>query len=97
MDIWKTKKFGYSGKCLQTLKVLYRVPFRESSERGRVREGEMWYHLRGRPSKPGSHFGIMLAIILTFKNSIEKTVSKREPMGTKMEGQRTPKSTKHLK
>ena len=63
------------------------VPFRGSCKRGRVREGEGGYQLRGRPSNCCLPFCTILATISTFKNSVEKTVPKREPMGTPKEAQ----------
>ena len=56
-------------------------------ERGRVREGEGGYQLSGRPSNYTIPFGTILATISTFKNSVGKTVPKREPMGTPKEAQ----------
>ena len=79
-----------------TLKVDTGSPLGEV-ERGRAREGEGGYQISGRPSIRGIPFGIILATMLTFKNSVEKTVPKREPMGTQMDANRISKSIKNTK
>ena len=45
----------------------------------------------------GAYFYIILATILKFKNSVAKTVSKREPIRFKRDAQGMSKLTKSLK
>ena len=67
------------------------VPFRGSCKRGRVREGEGGYQLRGRPSNCCLPFCTILATILTFKNSVQKTLLKMEPKRGPKEAQGRPR------
>ncbi len=49
------------------------------------------------PSKCRIPFGTILVTISTFKNSVEKTVPKREPLGTQMDAKGSSKSLKNTK
>ena len=71
----------------QTLKVVLGVPFRGSCKRGRVREVEGGYQLRGRHSKCCLPFCTILATISTFNNNFEKTIPKIEPKSSPKEAQ----------
>ena len=75
-----------SGKRPEDLEGRYGSPLGEV-ERGRVREGEGGEYLRGAPSNYTIPLGTILASISTFKNSVEKTVSKIEPKSSPTEAQ----------
>ena len=49
------------------------------------------------PSKCRIPFDTIFATISTFKNSVEKTVPKREPLGTQMDAKGSSKSLKNTK
>ena len=53
--------------------------------------------VEGGPSIGGTHVGSILVPVLRFKNSVEKTVPKREPLGTQMDAKGSSKSLKNTK
>jgi hypothetical protein len=53
--------------------------------------------LEGGPLTGEFHFDTIFATISTFKNSVEKTVPKREPLGTQMDAKGSSKSLKNTK
>jgi hypothetical protein len=70
----------YSGKRLSDAGGSFnRVPFRESSERGRVREGEKGRQPGNEPSNGSLHFGVIFVIFRGSKIGLKKQCRKESP------------------